>query len=259
MSLQKIPVFQPGNILTHEMLQLLREYAIDNAAVQWEGYSDGVLKGCHITTAPGILTVGKGIVLVKSKPFYIRTERTIRTESHDTEQMLVVRASEEEHCVDFIVREVELLLVSPENVLADDVELCRFRLQKGALLRSEYRDYKDMDTEYDTVCVKYAKWAAYGGESVSPEILDKFAEEAMRNKTEEPGDLQFLGRIAALNGVTLNPKELMLYLSRRLNRTYQSYDNREIYDGLSEVLTLMKKGRTASGQRRPETRRMIVD
>lgn len=259
MSIQKIPVFKPGNILTHEMLQLLKEYAIDNTAVQFEGYSDGVLKGCRITTALGVLTVGKGVVLVKSKPFYIRTEKTIRTESHDNEQMLVVRASEEEYCVDFVVREVEILLVSPEDLLSDDVELCRFRLQRGALLRSEYRDYKDMDTEYDTVCIKYAKWAAYGGESIAPEILHKFAEEAQKNRTEDPRDLQFLSRIAALNGTTLNPGELNLYLSWRLNQANQKRGTGEIYDGLSQVLELIKKGRTASGQRRPENRRVIVD
>lgn len=259
MSVQKIPVFRTGNILTQEMLDILKEYAIDAEKLKYAGYADGVLKGCTITTAPGVLTVGKGIVIVKARPFYINSEITISVEPTNTTQILVVRATEEEETMDFVVREVEVVLTTEANLLNDDVEICRFRLQSGAALRTAHRDYKDMDTEFDTVCYKYAKWAAYGEYSVSLAILEKFAEEAMQSNITDPEDKRFLSRIAATDGTTLTRKEISLYLAWRLNRTYKDQKPEEIYQSLAEVLRQIQGGRPSAMPGRTMPRKIIVD
>lgn len=259
MSVQKIPIFRTGNILTQEMLDILKEYAIDAEKLRYAGYSDGVLKGCSISTAPGMLTVGKGIVIIKSRLFYINSEITLSVEPTNTTQVLVVRATEEEICMDFVVREVNVVLTTEANLGSGDVEICRFCLQSGATLRTIHRDYKDMDTEYDTICYKYAKWSAYGEYSISLAILEKFAEEAMKGTVSDSEDKRFISRIAATDGTTLTRKEINFYLAWRLNTPYREQSPQEIYQALGKVLKQMQGGRPNAMPGRPMTRRIIVD
>lgn len=259
MSLQKKPVFKSGNILTHEMLEVLADYAINAEELKYAGYSDGVIKGCSITTSSGSILVDKGIVMVKSKLFYLQKEVVVPVLASNDLQLLVIRATEEEESFDFIEREVKVLLVPEANLLPKDIELCRFRLQAGAELRSKYRDYQDLSTEYDTVCVKYAKWSAYEKESISPIILKKFREEALACNIKDAEDKEFLMRIAATTGSTLNASEINMYLSWRLNQPYIYRSNEEMYKDLLEVLRLIKGQRASSVERRTERRRMIVD
>ena len=259
MSLQKKPIFKPGNILTHEMLEILKEAAIDAEELKYIGFSDGVLKGCHITTAQGMINVGRGIIMIKSKAYYLQSEVIVPVHPTNSTQILVVRATEEEESYDFVVREVKVQLVEENDMLPTDVELCRFRLQQGAVLRSTYRDFKDMDTEYDTVCLKYAKWSSYEKSSLSIEVLKKFMEEAVKCAITDVEDKNFLSRIAATDGTTLNAAEINWYLSWRLNKPYSERGNAEMYQGLLDVLRMIKNGRVGMSDRRPERRKMIVD
>lgn len=259
MSLQKRPVFKAGNILTHEMLEILSESAIGVDELKYFNYSDGVLKGCNITTTVGSIKVGKGIAIIRSKPFYINEEMVIPIQSNNKLQVLVLRATEEEASFDFIVREVKLLLVAEEECLPYDVELCRFRLQSGAALRTQYRDFQDMNVEYDTVCYKYAKWAAYNKPSLSLIILNKFMEESLKFKITKEEDKQFLSRIAATDGSTLNAIEINMYLSWKLNQPYMEKNTAEMYKALADVLRQMKGDRVSNLGRGPELRKMIID
>ena len=44
----KIPIFEKGTVLTHEMLEALKEYAMDISTLNYAGYSDGILSGCEV-------------------------------------------------------------------------------------------------------------------------------------------------------------------------------------------------------------------
>lgn len=259
MSLQKVPVFKPGNILTHEMLDMLKIQTLNMEEMLYLGYSDGVLKGCKITTTQETLTIGKGIIIVKSKPYYIQEDVLLHIQPTNTTQLVVVRASEEEVNLDFVVREVKIMIVAENNLLPGDIELCRFRLQTGAFLRSAYRDYRDMDTEYDTICLKYAKWAAYEQSSLSMVILKYFLQDVRKcNKVEEE-DKYFMSRIAATDGRTLNAAEINMYLSLKLHQEYKERNTSEMYQDLLAVLRMLQGGRSGRESRRLEPRKMIID
>ncbi len=260
MSIQKEPVFKAGNILTHDMLALLKEAAFDSEHLRYAEYSDGVLNGCDITTSPGQIKIGKGIIIIKSKLFYLYKEQIIPIEADNDLRLVVARAGECEESFDYISREVNIRVISEEALLPGDVELCRFRLQEGAVLRSSYKDFMDMNTEYDTVCLKYSKWAAYKAPSISLVILHKFMEEAIKNNIVNAEDRSFLGRIAATDGTTLNATELNMYLSWKLNQPYIERDSKDIYKGLADVLRMFKgEGAPRGINGRMEPRRMIID
>jgi len=259
MIIQKEPVFKAGNILTHEMLEILKEASIDSQELKYTGYSDGVLKGCAISTAPGYIKVGKGVIILNSIPYYIYSQIEVPIQATNELLLLIARAVEEQKEVDYIVRQVEVALITKEQLLESDIELCRFRLQTGAMLRTNYRDFQDMSTEYDTVCLKNAKWSAYGKGSISIEVLKKYMSEALKCNINRPEDKQFLSRIAATDGTTLNADEINLYLSWRLNQPFKERDNDEIYKALTETLKLVKGERANTVGRHMEHRRLIVD
>jgi len=259
MIIQKEPVFKAGNILTHEMLEILKEASIDSQELKYTGYSDGVLKGCAISTAPGYIKVGKGVIILNSIPYYIYSQIEVPIQATNELLLLIARAVEEQKEVDYIVRQVEVALITKEQLLESDIELCRFRLQTGAMLRTNYRDFQDMSTEYDTVCLKNAKWSAYGKGSISIEVLKKYMSEALKCNINSPEDKQFLSRIAATDGTTLNADEINLYLSWRLNQPFKERDNDEIYKALTETLKLVKGERANTVGRHMEHRRLIVD
>lgn len=71
------------------------------------------------------------------------------------------------------------------------MELCHFKLKEGARLRTECKDFYDIQTEYDTWNLAHATWSAAGGNSLSKEVTDFFAREELACEKIEEGDCQF--------------------------------------------------------------------
>jgi len=68
---KRIPLFNRGNILTKEMLDALKDYAVRSSELAYVGYSDGILKGCNITTKDNLITINKGILIFNETAYYI--------------------------------------------------------------------------------------------------------------------------------------------------------------------------------------------
>ena len=77
------------------------------------------------------------------------------------------------------------------ELLDDEVELCRFKLKDGARLRTEYKDFYDIQTEYDTLNLAHATWSAADGNSLSKEVTDFFARKVLACEEAGEGDRQF--------------------------------------------------------------------
>lgn len=72
-----------------------------------------------------------------------------------------------------------------------EIELCRFKLKEGAALRTNYKDFYDMQTEYDTLNLADATWSSAGGNTLSKEITDFFAKKVLECGHAEKDDIQF--------------------------------------------------------------------
>lgn len=256
---EKIPLFSSGTILTKEMLDLLREYAMAVGCCSYQGYSDGILNGCAISTTESSITVNEGMILYQGQ-VYIINEPLIHAYYPTNEWMVFKISFLGEETSDTCIKKEIRVCIAPENENGtNDIELCRFKLQKGAKLRKEYKNFLDLSTEYDTIHEIYAKWAGYKEESISPRILQAFYEEAVNVTEKEPVDLIFLQQIAEIKGITLNRKTIILYLSEKLGWEYKDYPNIKIYEGLSEALLKIKTGKHREITREKGNRRIIVD
>lgn len=256
---QKIPLFHSGNILKYDMLENLRDYAINFSNLHYSDYSDGIIRGCTITTTESMIAIHTGILLIDGIPVYITEPVSVKYLPTNTVKCLVARAGDTIVDRSYKKRQIDFFLTDAGEKTEKDVEICRFRLQQGAKLRYQYRNLEDMSTEFDTVCQVYAKWSAFKESTIAYDILQRFAMEAENAGINNSEDRMFLNQIYALNGESLPCNCIRGYLTGKLGKSCMQYSTKELYSGLVETLKNIKSGRPSPMAGRMRERRIIVD
>ncbi len=255
----RVPIFSEGNILTGEMLEEMKEYTMGFAKLSYIEYGKGILKGCNLTATDSHITLHPGIVICFQEPILITVPVEIPYDPVNRWTALKLEVDKAYENRSFSVRNMSLNLTEDLEPKENTIELCRFRLQKGAKLRTKRREFKDCNTEFDTINQIYSEWAAYKETSFSPEILRCYAEELMKSEITNPWDMVFVQQIFNHHGEPLERKAIQMYLSQRLGEVVQEWSNVEIFHKLSEVLE-KAKGEIASPVRRQGSgRRIMVD
>ncbi len=253
-----MPLFSKGNLLSQEMLEAMRDYEIQFAQNIYAGYSDGIVTGLNIYVEQGTVYIGQGIVKYQNRLFFISNKTQVYINPVNEWQVLKLVFSDVERTRTFEKQEMTIEVTGNLQKERNKIEICRVRLQDGARLRSEYRNLEDMRTEYDTINVLDAQWAAHEKSSINPQILMEFAKEAGKVKLENPQDIVFLQQILNNNGQALSRDLIQFYLDNRVEKKAEDYTNLEIYQGLCRVLKQIRNGvEQRTEMRRP--RRMIVD
>lgn len=254
----KIPVFEKGSILTQEMLESLKTFAVEFGQMTYEGYGNGILSGCNITITKDVLTIHKGLVVFGGQLYFISQE--IRLHYDATNQWKAVKLYFGEVSQEQSFLEGELHAELTDNIQKETmaVELCRFRLQPGAILRTSHRGLADYETEFDTISQIEAEWAAYEESSIAPAILHQFAKEAKAFTLTNPHDVSMIYQIETMGAQTIKRSALEYYIASRLEREQKKLSNREIFEGLLQILKTIKQGKTESRMPRRSTR-MIID
>lgn len=232
----KIPQFHQGHVVTAEMLNALKEYAFEAVNLHYEGYSDGIIKGCEITPNDGYLTIEKGMVIYKGDIYLLNED--LYAEYHPSDKWtackLVFGKGSLYHNV--TVREMTAVVTDDLEKNSNSLEICRFRLQEGASLRKQYRDYWDMNTEYNTVNEIYAEWSGYGTPTISPKVLLHYVKELEKKGTMDGVDFSFCQQIYEAAGRSINRKTITLYLNQKSNIQKEDYTNLEIYQQFDRLL-----------------------
>lgn len=254
----KIPVFEKGNVLTKELLDSMKAYAVDAIQLSYQDYGNGIISGCEITITDNILTIHKGLVNYQGNICFI-TEN-IDLQYQPTDKWNTVKLVFGELSKDFMFITMEMYAEISERTEheASALELARFRLQKGAVLRTEHRNFLDYETEYDTLSMIEAEYAGYKESTICPELLYQFAEEAKEGDLSNGMDTAFLLQIWNMKGQSLNRKVIENYIAIRLGKTLKHMSNREIYESLAEILRKIKHSKPQTQEPR-RTQRMIID
>lgn len=256
----KIPIFEKGSVLTHEMLEVLKKYTIDISTLNYTGYSDGILNGCEVTMSDNMICVNRGIVVFNNQLFLLPQDMKIMVNPGREWQILNLCIGNMSKDKNFMTVELRLELTDDSQEYPNKLEICRFRLQNGARLRNQYRDFQDMCTEFDTVNEIYAKWSSYHKNSISNRVLKEFAKEAITKKIQNQQDICFVQQILALDGKTLNRDVIIFYLNTRLGRNHSEMTNLDIYRGLQEVLKNIQRGGFGGETEMPRAeRRILID
>ncbi len=247
MQVRAIPVFADIHILRKSMMQSLADYAFWGNQLLYKGYGDGILSGCELTTTKDTIVLNEGVILFEGEFFLLK--ETMSIDYYPTNRTMVLKLcfSEEVQDGSFRYREVKLLLTEQTDSRKGEVELCRFKLQEGARLRYEYQDFEDRDTEFDTLNTIYAPYAAKGGSSLAPDILQDFAREMLQETR-----LTMLDRCVCLQLLSqeraVSREMLTAYLQGRGGKDMTGASNHSLYRELVKILKEVQEGRQSQSR-----------
>lgn len=250
------PVFEAKNLLKKEMLDNLRDFPRDLFDLQYRGYSDGILTGCELEGYDGGFKIMPGILYYQGIPYYLKKPFDVSVQAEGRLTYIKVRflgrtigARQEEYLSQIFIDE---RIPNPNY----ELELGRFKLQVGARLRTEYVDYYDFATEFDTMNRIHVPYATPGRHGIWPQILRCFSETLMDFSIQNPWDCAFC--INCLQQKEAMPYEAVrAYLNKRLRQTGE-YTNEEIYRALRHILQEMGGRMESSEQPEKKEKKLIM-
>lgn len=228
------PVFEAKRLLKKEMLENLRDFPRKLFDLQYQNYSDGILTGCDINGSKTGLTVLPGIVLYKGVPYFLDEPYSVPFRAEG--KLVYVKLHFGDKAIGAGGEEFfsQIMVDEQEPDAEQELELARFKLQPGARLRSEYVDFYDYETEFDTVNRIHAPYAAPGNPSIWPKICQSFVKELVKYPVTDIWDSAFC--LSCLQLTEAMPYEaLYTYLGMRLGRN-QDYTNEQIYGAFKHIL-----------------------
>ena len=251
---QKYPLLEKLHVLRTSALCAMRDRAFDSLPLYYKDYSDGIVSGCKLVTEQGTIAVQPGIIRHGGFMYFIGEAMSLPYQPTEEYLLLKLKFGMPEESESFIYRSVDMKLTADMNLQSDEMELCRFKLKAGAVLRTRYVDYFDRVTEFDTVDYVSSPYAAIGKSTLHPDILYSFAKEAMPYKLNGT-DESFC--LYALQGLSMSYDAISFYVARRLQVEVQNWDNLELYRLLGQALRDIQGGGDRELYRARRSRREV--
>ena len=233
----KAPTFAPGP-LKKEILIALRDLTYTEQMLRYQEYSDGILYGCKLYEQNMHIGILSGIIKYAGRVYMLADRTSVSYEPTDSWTALKIRFGAQRQSREYTHFTGQLVLDTNTQTLPNEMEMGRFKLKKGSALRTEYKDFHDMNTEYDTVNLQYVKQAGLGKPTLSPEITRHFAREAYPYTQDNALDAAFCG--SALNGKTMTREYIERYICTRTGQECREMENNELLKGLENVLRTIR-------------------
>lgn len=126
----------------------------------------------------------------------------------------------------------------------NQIEMCRFYLREGSVLRDSYKNFADMSTEYDTVNLICATVAGIGEKTLHPLVVKQFGEELWNMEEKDQFDFGFCSLVWNTQG-RVERKVIAAYLSNKMKKAVvaniMSYDSQMVYEKLENIVDNMGK------------------
>lgn len=252
------PRFERGRIMKKELLWALRDYSYEGLKIQYQDYSNGILKGLDITVEEDAVVLGTGMVKFGEFIYLITEPVRVAYEATNEYVSLKGRVKVNTSSPDAILYGIDFVLDSKLERGENEFEVCRFKLRQGAKLRNHYKAFYDIETEYDTVNLAQATWSGVGEETMSPVVLKNFAEEIKECETVSEQDWNFCFSI--LNSNRISRSNLLFYIRSKKIDIDKGAQNRQIFDELEMIIRkLSGKSMKRGIHSVPRHDRIIVD
>ncbi len=249
------PKFEDGVLLTTERIDALSQQSFKFNDYLYQDYSDGIISGFKISVEDKNIIIKNGLFKYQNKVFLLNKTISIYCQPTDILTYLKISFKESIKKLGEVTYYFEIGL-SEDNLLETDIELCRFRLQKGAKLRYIYDGFDDMITEFDTINLINCPYVAKKKPSLHPIILNRFATELIASGTKNIIDQNFcINILNQNNGICLD--SICAYLKFRNNIEFDKISNIKIYKSLNEIL-LSEKNKINEIHKKPIKKRMIL-
>lgn len=259
MFIESYPKFERDMILKAEMLENIKNYPRNLVHLLYQKYSDGILCGTGIQVVEDKnIVVEPGLVKYKGIIYYHTTKEIILCEPLGIEQILVVHFEEQADNINDITYTTQFLLKKDGKVEENEMELCRFILKEGAVLRKDYQDLRDMATLHNTVNIILTPFAGIGSATLSPEITYRFGQEMMKFKLTDAFDVSFV--MHCMQQETIQKEVIEQYVRCHVpNAERGSLSQKQLHHYLTVIVDDTKRGGNRGGMMPGGTRRMLVD
>lgn len=252
----KYPFFKKDRILKIEMLESMRDFPRDVLDIYNENLSDGIVCGFIPNVDKEIITFSKGITKYNGNLYLVSKPISISYSETESDTMIKIKFYDETQDNDYKTIYIEIE-IDDVNIADNQQELGRFKLKKGAYLRSIYQDLYDFTTEYNTINIVNVKYAGYKESTINPLILKYFAEEAFKHKMQNSIDLSFC--MLCMNTEKIERKVLYNYISYRLDKDFNSLTNIEIHNDLVKILNKIKSESKSIKKNKISSNKIMLD
>lgn len=251
------PRFERGRIMKKELLWALRDYSYESLKIQYQEYSNGILKGLDITVEDEHIVLGRGMVKFGEFIYLVTEPVVVPYEATNEYVSLKGKVNVSNSSPDAIRYGIDFVLDRELERREDEFEVCRFKLRQGAKLRNQYKAFYDIETEYDTVNLAHATWAGVDGETLSPVVIRMFVENAEQYDLE-CADQQFCN-LCRISNWLIPRKMLSQYIDSYMgvNSYFESEEKK--YEYLDEILRKLAIGRKGGHNTQKHKNVIIVD
>lgn len=254
----RYPEFAGGRILKKESLWDLRDYSYGSMQLFYMDYTDGIIKGCRVRVEGNRLVIGKGILKCGEFIYLMQEEEAVPYEAENRLTVLKAAFTVRRGNPDHAAYQVSFFLDPDPGKKPGQIELCRFHLRTGSVLRDRYKDFSDMRTEYDTVNLIHATMAGRGKERLHPEVMLRFAEEMVLRKGTQAADTCFCYQILNTAG-EVGRETLAAYLADKGEERYGERDTQEDNESLYEALRRLLGYESNAGDRHTGRKIILVE
>jgi len=228
------PLFTKGRVLKKESVEYLRDFPYDLASLAYEGYSDGILSGFSITSSDdeGCIHVSKGALKYQGD-IIVAPENAFEMTEYGAFLYVALAIGKCRETLDNKVRAIELKAARGEPRADNEIELGRFCLNSGAVLRSEYDSFSDLRTPENTLDITCVPYAGLGAPTLHPRVMKAYAQAVLAN-SQEPADIAFA--IMCLNAGVVHKNSIQWHIAKKADRPYEEYSLEALYEKLEELL-----------------------
>lgn len=251
------PLFERNRILKKELLWSLRDYAFGHLRLEYKEYADGILQGCDVRVEDNQIVVSPGIIKLGDFILLMSEEESIGYEPSDEFAAVKMRFDAEQISLDYVLHKMELVSDKHMDLKENEFEVCRYKLQEGAILRDQHTDLWDMATEYNTLNYIYATWGGLGGQSIAPAVSRRFAREILKSDSPQPHDVSFAYLCLGQPGAV--PMEILRdYLTRRGQERESRMTNEDIFRQMCKVIKNIRITTESRQQEQTGRKKIIV-
>jgi len=228
------PLFTKGRVLKKESVEYLRDFPYDLASLACEEYSDGILFGFSIKSSDDrkFIHVSKGALKYQGDIIIVPENSFEMTEYGDVLYIkLVIGVCRETQ--DKKIRPMELKISRSEAKADNEMELGRFCLNSGAVLRSQYDSFSDLRTPENTLDITRVPYAGNGAPTLHPKVMKEYAGAILEN-SQEPTDIAFA--LMCLNTNIIHKSCIQWHIARKTDKRYEEYTLPALYEKLEELL-----------------------
>jgi hypothetical protein len=228
------PNFKKGRILKASMLQNINDYTTQMIDKLYSNYSDGIIVGAEVTVEENYLLIARAIIKHAGIIYMIKKDLKIKYYKLGEETVLKMKFFDVEFSEDFTNYRSEIFLDNNTKISRDEIELCRFKLREGEVLKNNCKKFSDIFNEYNNLSFINTTYAGLKEPTLNINILKLFSEELLEKKDLTAYDVAFA--MECLNEQRIPRKLIIIYLEKKLGISDKQYSNMEICEYLRKIL-----------------------